>query len=297
MKLVRTFSEVRSLAHGTVGLVPTLGGLHEGHASLIRRATQETQTTVASVFVNPLQFAPTEDLDTYPGDIDDDAEMAAEAGVDVLFAPPVAEVYPVPPAIRIIVGDDHLAHSWEAESRPDHFEGVAIVVAKLFAGIQPDRAYFGQKDAQQLAIVRRMTRDLSFPVEVAALPTVRDEDGLALSTRNRYLDVGQRRRAVALSRGLFAAADAAEGGERDAEELVGRARSEMEGETEVDYVALVDESTFSPVAMLEQPCVLICAARVGPARLIDNVPLRFVGDEVAAERGVRLDRRSVVEET
>lgn len=296
MKAVETFAAARQLGLSPVGLVPTLGGLHEGHLSLMQRAREENETLMVSVFVNPLQFGPGEDLDTYPGDLEHDAEFARRAGADVLFTPGVAEVYPTTPVMSISLGEGPLTQSWEAATRPHHFGGVAIVVAKLFAGLRPDRAYFGQKDAQQLAIVRRLVVDLSFPTEIAALPTVRAADGVALSTRNQYLDAAERDRARSISSGLFAAADAAEAGERSGAELIGIAREMMDAAVDIDYVAMVDEVSFAEVEVLRTSAVLIAAAKVGPARLIDNVPLRMVGEQAVAERGVRLAEPSVLEE-
>lgn len=236
-----------------VGLVPTMGALHEGHLSLVRRAAAECGTTVVSVFVNPLQFGPGEDLERYPRDLDADVEVAAEAGADVVFAPPVEEMYPGgAPVVRVEVGGE-LAERWEAASRPGHFAGVATVVTKLFAVVGPCRAYFGEKDWQQLLVVRRLVGDLSMAVEVVACPTVREEDGLALSSRNRYLSAGERRAATALYRALTA------------------------GSVSPDdpRTAMAEVVAAEPLARLEYADVLgdrlVIAAWVGGTRLIDNM--------------------------
>lgn len=236
-----------------VGLVPTMGGLHEGHLSLIGRAAAECATTVVSVFVNPLQFGPGEDLDRYPRDLDADVEVAAEAGADVVFAPPVEEMYPGgAPVVRVEVGGE-LGERWEAASRPGHFAGVATVVTKLFAVVGPCRAYFGEKDWQQLLVVRRLVGDLSMAVEVVACPTVREDGGLALSSRNRYLSAGERRAASVLYRALIA------------------------GSVSPDdpRTAMAEVVAAEPVARLDYADVmgdrLLIAAWIGSTRLIDNM--------------------------
>jgi pantoate--beta-alanine ligase len=241
MRIARTAAELR-LA-GEIGLVPTMGALHEGHLSLFRAARAENELVVASLFVNPAQFAEGEDLGTYPRDEERDARIAEEAGVDVLFVPSVEEVYPA--GFETWVDVERLGSILEGRHRPGHFRGVATVCLKLFNLVRPRRAYFGQKDAQQAAVVRRMVRDLAVPVEIRVLPTVRDADGLALSSRNAYLSREERKRALALPRALA---------ERD--------RSLLDG-LEVDYFEEADL----------EPRVLAAAIRVGRTRLIDNVVL------------------------
>ncbi len=295
MKVVETFAAARAAWSGRRGLVPTMGYLHEGHLALMRRARSESDTVVASLYVNPLQFGPGEDLARYPRDRDRDAALAADAGVDVLFAPAPPEMFAALPSTRVSV--DALAETLEGRFRPGHFEGVATVVAKLFAGLQPHAAYFGRKDAQQLAVVRRLVRDLSFPIEVVGVPTVREPDGLALSSRNTYLGPATRAAAVALSRGLFAAADLVEGGERDAavlEDAV-RAVTSRELRLDVEYVELADAAETIRLLRLDREAFLAVAARVGGTRLIDNVRFTPAGDGFVADRGARLDGPTILE--
>jgi pantoate--beta-alanine ligase len=248
MKIVRTIAEVRAQPrNGSVGLVPTMGAFHDGHLALFRAARDENDLVVASLFVNPAQFGAGEDLDGYPRDQERDAKLAEAAGVDVLFVPDASELYP--PGFQTWVEVEGLGHMLEGEFRPGHFRGVATVCLKLFNIVRPDRAYFGQKDAQQVATVKRMVRDLDHEVEIRVIPTVRDADGLALSSRNAYLSPEEREHALALPRAL-ATKDAAE------------ARALLNG-VEVDYVAVADF----------EPRVLAAAVRIGKTRLIDNVVL------------------------
>jgi len=248
MKIVRTIAEVRAQPrNGSVGLVPTMGAFHDGHLALFRAARDENDLVVASLFVNPAQFGAGEDLDRYPRDQERDAKLAEAAGVDVLFVPDASELYP--PGFQTWVEVEGLGHMLEGEFRPGHFRGVATVCLKLFNIVRPDRAYFGQKDAQQVATVKRMVRDLDHEVEIRVIPTVRDADGLALSSRNAYLSPEEREHALALPRAL-ATKDAAE------------ARALLNG-VEVDYVAVADF----------EPRVLAAAVRIGKTRLIDNVVL------------------------
>ncbi len=295
LEIVSTFAETRTLASGEVGLVPTMGYLHEGHLSLAA-AARVCDTVVMSLFVNPLQFGEGEDLDTYPRDLSRDAALAADAGVDVLFAPPLDEMYPAEPVARVAL--DGLSGRMEGAHRPGHFEGVATVVAKLFAGVQPDRAYFGKKDAQQLAIVTRMGADLSFPVEVVGVATMRDHDGLALSSRNTYLDPGSRPRALSLSRGLLAAADAAESGEKQGSALESIVHGELEAAgVEPEYVELADRRDLHRLQVLDRDAFLAVAARVGKPRLIDNVHFDVAVDgSVVADRGTRISGPTVLGE-
>jgi pantoate--beta-alanine ligase len=273
-----------------------MGFLHEGHLALMEMAARQCDTVVASVFVNPLQFGPDEDLDSYPRDVERDQQLAADAGVDVLFAPSGEEMYSDEPQTRVTL--PHLSYAMEGSFRPGHFDGVATVVAKLFAGIQPDAAYFGRKDAQQLAVVRRMTTDLSFPVEIVPVPIVRTMNGLALSSRNRYLNREEREAALCLAGGLMAAADLAEAGEFDADVLESASMQPMNDEPLClpEYATLADAETANPIGKLDRPAFLAVAARIGETRLIDNVFFEPTETGVVADRGWRLDRPSVLEQ-
>jgi pantoate--beta-alanine ligase len=258
----------------TVGLVPTMGALHEGHASLIRAARSRNDFVVVSVFVNPAQFGPHEDLSRYPRPFEDDVRLCASLGVDLIFRPEPAEIYP--PGYRTYVEVTGLQDAFEGASRPRHFRGVATVVLKLFNEVQPDRAYFGQKDAQQARIIQQMVRDLDVPVEVVVCPTVREPDGLALSSRNRYLDPDQRRHAAALHAALTDAQALYRRGERDAARLQQAMRERIEATpgARLDYAAVIDADTFQPAATAEARGVLLAVAvRFGETRLIDNLPL------------------------
>jgi pantoate--beta-alanine ligase len=256
-----------------VGFVPTMGALHAGHRALLARARAGNRFVVASVFVNPLQFSPAEDLASYPRDREADLAVLAAEGTDLAFVPAEGEVWPVPPEVRLRVGA--LAERLEGLVRPGHLDGVATVVAKLLHLVGPSRAYFGQKDAQQLAVVRRMVDDLAFPNEIVACPTVREPDGLAVSSRNAYLSAPERRRATVLYRALRAGRDAFLAGQRDPAAVEAAARDLLEDldGVEPDYVALADPATFDPVKQAEPGQVLATAARVGRTRLIDNVIL------------------------
>ncbi len=282
MRTLRTVAELREeLGRGrapgrTIGLVPTMGAFHAGHVSLMERARTETDVVVVSLFVNPAQFGPREDLTAYPRDEARDAEIAAAAGVDVLFAPPVEEVYPDGFQTTVSVGA--LAQPLEGAQRPGHFDGVATVVTKLLNMVRPDVAYFGQKDAQQALIVRRVVRDLDIPVRIEVCPTVREADGLAMSSRNAYLAPAERERAIALRCALDAAEQAVAAGERDATAVATAARGAMEPfGVEPEYLALVAADTLAPVDRIEQEVLVALAARVGPARLIDNTILSTNG--------------------
>jgi pantoate--beta-alanine ligase len=256
-----------------VGFVPTMGALHAGHRALLARARAENGLVVASVFVNPLQFGPAEDLASYPRDREADLAVLAAEGTDLAFLPAEGEVWPAPPEVRLQVGA--LADRLEGLVRPGHLDGVATVVAKLLHLAGPSRAYFGQKDAQQLAVVRRMVEDLAFPNEIVACPTVREPDGLAVSSRNAYLSAAERERATALYRALSAGRAAFQAGRRDPAAVEAAARDLLEDVpgVEPDYVALVEEATFEPAKQAEPGQVLATAARVGRTRLIDNVIL------------------------
>jgi len=255
-----------------IGLVPTMGALHAGHASLVTRAASECDVVCTTIFVNPLQFGEGEDLSAYPRSLSSDIFLADEAGTALVFAPSVEEMYGSGTMTTVSV-DGPLTRVLEGASRPTHFDGVATVVAKLFAIAGPCHAYFGEKDFQQLAVVRRMASDLSLPVEVIGCPTVRDADGLAMSSRNAYLEPDERRAAPALHRALVAGADCIRTGERDADVVVGAMRAILETEPlfELDYAAVVDAATFATPDPLTGELRLLAAARLGKARLIDNL--------------------------
>jgi pantoate--beta-alanine ligase len=246
-----------------------MGALHEGHASLLRRARAECEAVAATIFVNPMQFGPAEDLERYPRTLEADLDVLARAGADAVYLPAVPEVYPPGFATRVV--PEGPAEGLEGNRRPGHFAGVATVVLKLWLAMRPDRIYFGRKDAQQVAVVRRMARDLDLPGRIVVGPTVRDPDGLALSSRNRYLTPPEREQALALPRALEALVLEAWTTPDDAEAPVARARSEMEAcGLDVDYVALVDPDTMRPAAASGDPELAVAAARIGRTRLLDN---------------------------
>lgn len=258
-------------SQGTIGFVPTMGALHAGHASLIERARRESGTVVVSIFVNPLQFDRPDDLNRYPRSLDADLDLCRRHGVDVVFAPTVAEMYPRPMEMSVTVGKlaDHLCGKY----RPGHFEGVATVVLKLLEIVQPDVAYFGEKDAQQLAVVRRLTTDFNVPVRIAPVPTVREPDGLALSSRNLRLTADERRLAPSLYAALTRAAASIEDGATNALEIARDAATLIPADERLrlEYLALVDPDDFQPVTRVNGPVVVAGALWVGNTRLIDNV--------------------------
>lgn len=276
MRIVRDIAEMRSVLEGArrkgapIGLVPTMGFFHEGHLSLMRRARSECAVVVVSLFVNPTQFNDAADLDAYPRDEARDAAIAQSAGVDYLFAPNAAAMY-LPGASTAVVVNG-VSERLEGESRGlEHFRGVATVVAKLFNIVQPTVAYFGQKDAQQALVVRRMARDLDFPLRIEVCPTVREPDGLAMSSRNVRLTTAARTQALALRRGLDAAVAAVAGGERDGSRVEARGREAMKSlGVDAEYFAVVSAETLAPVRPLSGEILLAVAARVGGVRLIDN---------------------------
>ena len=285
MRTIRTIAEMRGWlgnlrAEGrSVGLVPTMGAFHAGHHSLMREAREEMDAVVVSLFVNPAQFNDAGDLAAYPRSEANDAAEAADLGVDVLFAPPVSEVYPDGFATTVSVAG--LAEVLEgAERGPGHFAGVCTVVCKLLNIVSPDVAYFGQKDAQQVAVVKRMVRDLDMPSKIEVLPTVREPDGLALSSRNVRLSPADRERALGLSRGLNAAKEAVARGERDVLAVRTAATAQM-GDVDAEYLAIVDPVSFTPLTTIAAPALILVAAQVGPVRLIDNVVLQPVPAPVA----------------
>ncbi|MGH2528634.1 MAG: pantoate--beta-alanine ligase [Actinomycetota bacterium] len=280
MEVTRTVAETRKAcdaarsAGRSAGFVPTMGAFHEGHLSLIRRARGERDSVVVSIFLNPLQFGSGEDLARYPRDEDRDLAAAEELGVDLVFAPSVEEMYPGgEPEVTVDPGP--LGDRLEGASRPGHFRGVATVVAKLFHVIGPSRAYFGEKDAQQLAVIRRMVLDLAYPVEVVGCPIVREPGGLAMSSRNAYLTPEQRDAAGCLFLALSEAAQMARSGERDGAKLVAAMAREIgaTSQARLDYAAAVDEETFQEVRQITRPARAVVAARFGATRLIDNLQL------------------------
>ncbi len=276
MKALRTVAEfrvARAAAPGPLGLVPTMGALHEGHLSLVRRARAECATVAMSIFVNPAQFGPHEDLARYPRPLERDLALAEDAGVDLVFAPSVEEMYPPGYATYVEVGGPALR--WEGERRPSHFRGVATVVAKLFTITSPQRAYFGEKDYQQLRVVARLARDLDLPVEVVGCPIVREPDGLALSSRNVYLTLEERPRATALYRALQEAQRLVAGGERDASQVQAAMEAALQATPGVlvEYAAVVDAASLEPLQTIRAPARALVAARLGTVRLIDNAAL------------------------
>ena len=278
MRTIRKVADLRAAlraAERPIGLVPTMGAFHEGHLALIRRARDQSATVVVSLFVNPAQFGERDDLDAYPRDEARDARLAKREGVDFLFAPSVEEVYP--PGFDTAVEVGGLTETLEgdpAQRGPEHFRGVTTVVAKLFNMVGPDVAYFGQKDAQQALVIRKLVRDLDFPVRIEVCPTVREPDGLALSSRNAYLTPAERERAATLSRALRAAERAVTSGRTDAASVLAAARAELdEAHIDPDYLELRSTSDLSPVERVNGTTLLAVAARVGRARLIDNTVL------------------------
>ncbi|MFM7180492.1 MAG: pantoate--beta-alanine ligase [Verrucomicrobiales bacterium] len=290
MQITHTVPEIRqalraSRSSGPVVLVPTMGALHEGHASLIREARRqagEKGTVVATLFVNPTQFGPKEDFAVYPRTPDEDARIASANGTDLLFSPEVAAMYAPDASTR--VNEEKVSLPLCGASRPGHFSGVCTVVSKLFNLVQPDIAIFGKKDRQQLAVIRRMVRDLDIPVEILGADTVREDDGLAMSSRNRRLDPVSRAQAPAIRKGLLAAADALAGGETDAASLLALAREPIASSSmaRIDYLEIVDEETLIPLPIINRPAFLAAAVFFGHVRLIDNIDLVPPGGPPAA---------------
>ncbi len=282
MRIARTVGEVREALLGAarpVGLVPTMGALHAGHLALVERARAECRTVVVSIFVNPLQFGPAEDYARYPRAFDGDVAALRDAGVDLIYAPDAATMYP--PDFATAIDPGAVGARYEGALRPGHFKGVATVCVKLFATVLPERAYFGAKDAQQVAVLGRVVTDLNLPLELVVCATVRESDGLALSSRNAYLDAQQRAAAPALHRALSAIARAVHDGEYDRDRAVARGRAELPALLREAYLDVVDPATFEPPANLHGPAVAIASAWLGSTRLIDNEPIsvRCAADE------------------
>jgi pantoate--beta-alanine ligase len=274
MRVVRATDQMRAareLLAGSVGLVPTMGYLHEGHLSLVRQARADSDHVVVSIFVNPTQFGPNEDFERYPRDEVRDLALLKAEGVELVFAPAVEEMYAEGNATYVEV--EGITEGLEGTHRPGHFRGVATIVTKLFAIVRPDRAYFGQKDAQQLAVVRRLARDLALGVEIVGMPTVREPDGLALSSRNAYLSPDERQAALVLSRALCRARELFDAGERDAETLRAAMRELIAREplAQVDYVSVADAESLHELQRIDGPSLVSLAVRIGSTRLIDNV--------------------------
>ena len=265
--------DARRLLDGTLGLVPTMGYLHEGHISLARRAREECAHAVASIFVNPTQFGPKEDLASYPRDLKHDLSLLEEAGVELVWTPTAEEMYP--PGFSTWVEVEGLTVPLEGASRPGHFRGVTTIVTKLFNAVQPDKAYFGQKDAQQAAVIRRMTRDLNFPIEIVVCPTVREVDGLAKSSRNTYLNPEERKAATVLHRSLTAARSAYAQGERDAGALRRIMQEVIASEplARMQYVSVADYDSLQELETVTGKSLLSMAVFIGRTRLIDNFVL------------------------
>ena len=279
MRKIETIAKMKTVCRGatregkTLGLVPTMGALHEGHLSLVRTSRMQCDVTAVSIFVNPLQFGPSEDLEKYPRTLQRDAALLEELGVDFLFVPSVGEMYP--PGVQTYVDVGDLSSKLDGGSRPGHFRGVATVVCKLFEIVRPHRAYFGQKDAAQVAVLRKMVRDLSIDVEMVVCPIVREADGLALSSRNAYLSSEQRKQALVLSRSLQQVKATFKGGECNGQTLaeIGKQVILSESGAKLDYFAVVDPDTLDPVDKVSRGTLIAVAAWIGTTRLIDNLLL------------------------
>lgn len=279
MQQIETIAEMKSACRATaragksLGLVPTMGALHEGHLSLVRASKSQCDLTAVSIFVNPLQFGPTEDLDNYPRTLERDTALLRELGVDSVFIPQVQEMYR--PGAQTYVDVSDLSSKLDGGSRPGHFRGVSTVVCKLFEIVRPDRAFFGQKDAAQIALLRKMVRDLDMDVEIVVCPIVREPDGLAMSSRNAYLNAEQRQQALVLSRSLLEVKAAVEAGERDVGMLaeIGRRVIASEPRAKLDYLAIVDPDTLDPIDKVSQGTLIAVAVWLGTTRLIDNILL------------------------
>ena len=277
IKDMKAFSHERKAAGVTIGLVPTMGYLHEGHLSLVRECRANADATVVSIFVNPAQFGPNEDLQSYPRDLRQDVEMVKREGVDVVFAPPDYEMYP--PGYRTFVEVHELQDRLCGRTRPGHFRGVCTIVLKLFNIVRPDIAFFGWKDAQQLIILRKMAKDLNLDVKVEGIPLVRDAEGLALSSRNSYLSAKERRAALVLSKGLREAEAMARAGEKSAKALISKVIETIREEPLacIDYVDIVSMDDFAPLERIDGDALIALAVHIGKTRLIDNIRISDKG--------------------
>jgi len=276
MQVVGPIFELRALRqklNGTVGFVPTMGFLHEGHLALVKRARIENSAVIVSIYVNPAQFGPREDFGSYPRDLNRDLELLGGEGVDIVFVPSDDEMYP--PEFSSWVDVDNVTEQLEGASRPGHFRGVTTIVAKLFNVVQPSRAYFGQKDAQQVVVIKRMVADLNMGIEIVVVPTVRESDGLAMSSRNIYLSPGERQAATILFKTLTLARQLSQGGEEDAEKIRRQMTSLIQKEplAQIDYVSIADSETLEELSSIDRPVLASLAVRIGKTRLIDNMPL------------------------
>ena len=276
MQVVKTITEIRALRQnlkGSVGFVPTMGFLHEGHLALVRRAKTEDSVVAVSIYVNPTQFGPREDFGAYPRDMDRDLELLRKEGTDIVFVPSDGEMYPT--GFGSWVDVEKVTERLEGAARPGHFRGVATVVAKLFNIVQPTRAYFGQKDAQQVVVIKRMVADLDMNVEVVIVPTVRESDGLAMSSRNVYLSAQERHAAAILFKALTLARESGKGGEKDAEKIRRQMTSLVRKEplAQIDYVSIADANTLEELDLLDRPALASLAVKIGKTRLIDNILL------------------------
>jgi pantoate--beta-alanine ligase len=276
MQVVKTIPEIRALRQklsGTVGFVPTMGYLHEGHLALVKQAKVENSNVIVSIYVNPTQFGPREDFGSYPRDLNRDLELLRGEGADIVFVPSDDEMYP--PEFSSWVDVEKVTELLEGATRPGHFRGVATVVAKLFNIVRPSRAYFGQKDAQQVVVIKRMVADLNIEVEVVVVPTVRESDGLAMSSRNIYLSPKERQAATVLFKALTLSRQLRQGGEKDTEKIRRQMTALIRKEplAQIDYVSIADAETLEELVLLDRPAVASLAVRIGKTRLIDNMPL------------------------
>ncbi|MCA1902958.1 MAG: pantoate--beta-alanine ligase [Candidatus Hydrogenedens sp.] len=269
---MRNWSLIQKKEGKTIGFVPTMGALHEGHLSLMRASVAENDVTVVSIFVNPTQFAPNEDYESYPRSFEKDRKMCFSVGVDVIYNPTAEMMYPNDFSTYVVV--ENVSEGLCGKSRPHFFRGVATVVTKLFNAVLPDRAYFGQKDAQQCAVIKRMVRDLDMGIEIVEMPIVREEDGLAMSSRNQYLTPTQRKQALCISRGLFKVNDMIKRGERSIDKIKDVLSSEM-SELDIDYIEIVNGDTMEPLNELSGNVLIAVAVWVGRARLIDNIKVQI----------------------
>jgi len=276
MKIVKTVQDMQQLSrkvkthNKSIGLVPTMGYLHKGHLSLMHRARKDCDVVVMSIFVNPTQFAPGEDFKKYPRDFDMDRKLAKKAGVDVVFYPDTKHIYAK--SFSTVISVENMDKIWEGKTRPSHFRGVCTIVGKLFNIVDPDIAYFGQKDAQQVAIIKRMVKDLNFNVKIVVEPTVREKDGLAMSSRNKYLSSEERKATMVLYRSLREAEEMIKNGEKKSDNVLERMKSVVKKEklAHLDYVGIVNQEDFLPVSEISKTSLIIIACRIGKTRLIDN---------------------------